>query len=306
MSTFSISSIVWGGKAVLLDPDAGKGQYFGCTDLSVEPFWAACKLQGGHFHTGIDVPLITGTPLYAARAGVVTAVGWGLLQIQVAPNLWDLYVHVDRSVVKLGQHVDAGQLIAYSGNKVPSGGVTFGPHLHFEVQTGRLNFPGTALDPVPVLTAGRFASTGGSITARTTARSQEESMSLWKDSEGRVFEKTREYGKEVKYLVEAPQVAAYVAAGVPICISPKATVNGVTDDWIDNSVKFGPAVAPVSGAIDLSSITSAISAATADLKTAIANIKVTGGGLTPEQDLHLATIEQVAARLTAAGKGLTG
>ncbi len=98
--------------------------------------------------------MAVGTPLYAARGGLVLHVGWGLLAVGVGPET-DWYVHIDATAqgVGIGGHVVTGQRIALSGNKVPSGGVTYGPHLHFEVQTGALNQPATSLDPMPILIA---------------------------------------------------------------------------------------------------------------------------------------------------------
>jgi len=151
-------SIVWPG-------DIQPSQAYGCTDLSVEPFWTACKLEGGHFHCGIDVPMNIGTPLKAARAGTVTVAEVGLLRINVDcgdHSEDDNYVHVSATMARVGDKVARGQVIAYSGNALPGGfGATTGPHLHFEVQLGHMNFPGTSKDPVPVVTAAFGAASGG-------------------------------------------------------------------------------------------------------------------------------------------------
>ena len=146
-----MNSPVWGFDAAVTQP-------FGCTDLTLEPFWALCLSK--HFHCGIDIALNTGTPLRAARSGVVSQVGYGFLAIQVGAET-DWYVHIDSAVVGQGTAVTTHQLIAYSGAKVPSGGSLTGPHLHFERQSGRLNFPATALDPEPIL-APTFGPGGGS------------------------------------------------------------------------------------------------------------------------------------------------
>jgi hypothetical protein len=123
-------------------------QTYGCTDLALEPLWASCP--GMHFHCGIDVGMRTGTPLFAARSGTVAEVDFGLLGITVGDQT-DWYVHIHSAAVTEGHAVARGDLIAHSGAKVPSGGSLTGPHLHFEVQTGRLNFPGTSIDPGPIL-----------------------------------------------------------------------------------------------------------------------------------------------------------
>ena len=152
----SLRSIVWDGDKRVTQP-------YGPTSLTVEPIYDL-PLGPVHWHCGIDIgDMPVGTPLRAARAGVVSRIGYGLLGIRVSTQT-DFYVHIDRATVQLGQAVVAGQLVAYSGNKVPQGGYITGPHLHFEVQVGALNVPATSKDPVPVLTAA-FSGSSGSLEA---------------------------------------------------------------------------------------------------------------------------------------------
>lgn len=136
-------SAVWPGDCPVTQP-------WGCTTLVLEPPDPACP--GGHFHPGIDIGMAVGTPLFAARGGRVTTISWGLLGITVGPEV-DWYVHIDgvRVGVGVGSNVQAGQLVAASGGKVPSGGSITGPHLHFETQRGGLNNPYTSVNPVPIL-----------------------------------------------------------------------------------------------------------------------------------------------------------
>jgi murein DD-endopeptidase MepM/ murein hydrolase activator NlpD len=109
----------------------------------------------------------TGTRLYAARAGKCSAVGYGYLALRATGSAEsDWYVHIDRSVVHEGQVVAKGALVAYSGNKVPGGGSSTGPHLHFERNTAWLNVP-PALDPMPLLNPA-FEAGGGTLTADMT------------------------------------------------------------------------------------------------------------------------------------------
>lgn len=94
----------------------------------------------------IDFNMPIGTPLYAARSGVV--VGTEDRYTKGAPELryenranYVMIKHADGTIgeyahlmhggvrVKVGQHVARGQLIGYSGNV----GYTTGPHLHFFV-----------------------------------------------------------------------------------------------------------------------------------------------------------------------------
>jgi murein DD-endopeptidase MepM/ murein hydrolase activator NlpD len=126
-------------------------QPWGPTTLTIEPWWPE---KNCHWHCGIDIGLVTGTPLKAARAGQVKIVSYGLLVIAVSAHEADCYVHIDRAVVSPGQWVKQYQLVAYSGAKIPAGGSLTGPHLHFEVQTGTLNIPATSLNPISVLVGG--------------------------------------------------------------------------------------------------------------------------------------------------------
>lgn len=59
----------------------------------------------------------------------------------------------------------------------------------------------------------------------------------------------------------------------------------------------------------LKAVEDGVAAALSDARAAIANIKITGGGLTPEQDAHLASIESAVSELEqqlAAGLNITG
>lgn len=85
-------------------------------------------------HSGIDISAPIGTPVRAAADGVVTKAmyhsGYGrYIQISHFGKISTAYAHLSRIVVRRGQHVKKGQIIAYSGR---SGSVT-GAHLHYEV-----------------------------------------------------------------------------------------------------------------------------------------------------------------------------
>lgn len=110
----------------------------------------------GGFHNGIDIGAPFFTPVHAAAAGVVTVVGRpyaavGDLAITVGivhgANLATVYVHLDDRrlpVVKVGDRVSAGQLIAYVGTT----GWSTGPHTHFmTVVNGRAVDPRGLLPP---------------------------------------------------------------------------------------------------------------------------------------------------------------
>lgn len=102
-------------------------------------------------HTGVDVGIPTGTPIYAMSDGEViiaeTMTGYGkVVAINHGSSISSLYAHNSKILVKIGQKVSKGQMIAKAG----STGYSTGPHLHFEV---RLN--GTPVNPLPYLIIGK-------------------------------------------------------------------------------------------------------------------------------------------------------
>ncbi|MEY9777599.1 murein DD-endopeptidase MepM/ murein hydrolase activator NlpD [Arthrobacter sp. MW3 TE3886] len=108
--------------------------------------------QGGYMHTGIDFGAACGTPVYAAAAGTVFSAGWandgGGNNVKISHgvvqgnSLTTIYYHNTSVAVSVGQHVNRGQLIAYSGTT----GNSTGCHSHFETW---LN--GRAVDPMNLL-----------------------------------------------------------------------------------------------------------------------------------------------------------
>jgi murein DD-endopeptidase MepM/ murein hydrolase activator NlpD len=86
-------------------------------------------------HPGIDFSLEIGSPVYATGDGVVKLVrqsfgGYGKqVEIDHGFGYVTKYAHLDMFVVKKGQKVKRGDLIAYSGNT----GKSTAPHLHYEV-----------------------------------------------------------------------------------------------------------------------------------------------------------------------------
>lgn len=91
----------------------------------------------GERHDGIDIAAPEGTPIVAANAGIVVYAGrqsgYGAIAIIKHPGgLVTLYAHASAILVKEGDRVEAGTLIARMGQS----GRTSGPHLHFEVREG--------------------------------------------------------------------------------------------------------------------------------------------------------------------------
>ena len=94
-----------------------------------------------HFHNGIDIPLIEGTPLYALSDGVVSNIVFisgycHSVIIKYNNGYKSLYGHCSPNyIVSIGQTVKAKQKVAYVGPKYLSNGklngFTTGQHLHF-------------------------------------------------------------------------------------------------------------------------------------------------------------------------------
>jgi murein DD-endopeptidase MepM/ murein hydrolase activator NlpD len=91
--------------------------------------------SGGEFHTGIDFSPPYGTNIYAAIGGRVIMSDYNgnygkCVRIDSGNGLIEIYAHCSQLLVKEGQVVKQGELIAKTG----STGRSTGPHLHFEVR----------------------------------------------------------------------------------------------------------------------------------------------------------------------------
>lgn len=104
--------------------------------------------QDGLHNDGINIIARQGTPVKASEAGVVVYAsnalqGYGNLLLVKHSGGWiTAYAHNERLLVRQGDQVSKGQVIARVGN---TGGVSE-PQLHFEIRKGR-----QALDPLRYL-----------------------------------------------------------------------------------------------------------------------------------------------------------
>jgi len=113
----------------------------------------------GRMHKGLDLAAKTGTPVYAVESGVVTRSkylrGYGnLVEIKHSKMYKTRYGHNSKRLVKVGQKVRKGQVIALVG----STGRSTGPHVHFEIRQN-----GTAINPVRYLGAMRHFSLSDNV-----------------------------------------------------------------------------------------------------------------------------------------------
>lgn len=97
----------------------------------------------GALHTGVDLAIATGTPVYAADGGTVKRAGYfgsygNCVDIDHGNGVVTRYAHNSSLIVSAGDKVYQGQEIS----RVGSTGNSTGPHLHFEIIIN-----GTAINP---------------------------------------------------------------------------------------------------------------------------------------------------------------
>lgn len=95
------------------------------------------------FHEGMDFTAPVGTDIFATGNGIVTYAGWRqgygeTIEIDHGFNYATRYAHCSKLMVRVGQKVKRGDVIALVGNT----GKSTGPHLHYEV-----HYLGRPIDP---------------------------------------------------------------------------------------------------------------------------------------------------------------
>ena len=113
--------------------------------MRMDPF-----LRGPAIHTGIDLRGDTGEPAHVTASGTVTTASWqggygNMVEVDHHNGVSTRYGHLSKILVKVGQHVNMGDIIGLIG----STGRSTGPHLHYET---RIN--DSAVDPQKFLRAG--------------------------------------------------------------------------------------------------------------------------------------------------------
>lgn len=86
------------------------------------------------FHSGVDIPAPSGTPIVAAKSGTVILSrlmsGYGNVVMIDHGDTVTVYAHCSALNKSVGDSVSAGDVVAFVG----STGLSTGPHLHFEVR----------------------------------------------------------------------------------------------------------------------------------------------------------------------------
>lgn len=130
--------------------------------------------RGGRKHTGVDIKTHAGDEILAAFDGTVTMsqnyAGYGkCIRIRHANGLETLYSHNSKNLVKVGDRVKAGQVIALVGQT----GRATTAHLHFETR-----IDGQPFDPAKIfdhlnhsirLEAVTFTKSGSRLTIKSDA-----------------------------------------------------------------------------------------------------------------------------------------
>jgi len=100
--------------------------------------------ESGEFHPGVDIANQPDTLIFATANGTVRFSGWSsgygqLVVIDHGYGIATAYGHTSKTLVKAGDRVSRGQVIAYMG----STGRATGAHLHYEIRRN-----GQAVDPM--------------------------------------------------------------------------------------------------------------------------------------------------------------
>jgi murein DD-endopeptidase MepM/ murein hydrolase activator NlpD len=108
-------------------------------------------VPGEGAHGGLDIAIPVGSYVRSTGSGVIDETGedreYGrFVRIKHADGIQSLYAHNSWTFVAAGDSVDAGEVIALSGNT----GRSTAPHLHLEIEQN-----GVAVDPLPFV-AGRL------------------------------------------------------------------------------------------------------------------------------------------------------
>lgn len=116
-----------GGSGAMIWPCSGS--------ISCEYGYRNCPYHGYELHSGIDIAVATGTDIRAAASGTVKQAYFNssygnMILLDNGNGINTLYAHNSRLIVKAGDKVKKGQVIAKSGNS----GNSTGPHCHFEVR----------------------------------------------------------------------------------------------------------------------------------------------------------------------------
>jgi murein DD-endopeptidase MepM/ murein hydrolase activator NlpD len=132
------------------------------------PYKKLGKMWSKGYHTGVDYAVPVGTDVLAVADGVIDPATWGASYgtqlVQKLDGGYFIYAHLSKALVKPGQKVTEGQVIAKSGNT----GNSSGPHLHAELRNGPRWSTSKDLDP-SALIGTKKASVAKKVAAKVVA-----------------------------------------------------------------------------------------------------------------------------------------
>jgi murein DD-endopeptidase MepM/ murein hydrolase activator NlpD len=140
-------------------------------------------LYGPQGHRGTDFKVGAGTPVPVIANGVIdevlhsVALGNVIVvkhYLDEARAVFSGYCHLEQTLVRAGQTVTRGNLIAKSGN---TGTATTGPHLHLTMSHEEMGVEwGDVFDPIEFITTHKPAATPTVFTPRTTKAQRGEGL----------------------------------------------------------------------------------------------------------------------------------
>lgn len=106
-------------------------------------------LHKRELHNGLDIAVAEGTDVIAVKSGTVTEVQTSatygkVLKYETKDGYAVMYAHLSEILVKKGEEIRQGQVVAESGNT----GLSTGPHLHYSLWKGE-----ELLDPLDFLSS---------------------------------------------------------------------------------------------------------------------------------------------------------
>jgi hypothetical protein len=140
------------------DYEVGGGYYYhpSLGQGTMTGVWGDARGGGTRKHEGQDIRMPMNTPLVAVTSGTIThyrnSSAGTVVYLKGDDGNKYSYFHLNSRVARNGQRVQAGQLIAYSGDS----GNSSAPHLHFEVWN-----KGRKVDPRPFLAQTKTPGQGG-------------------------------------------------------------------------------------------------------------------------------------------------
>ena len=94
-------------------------------------------LQKMEYHNGLDIAVAENTQAVAVKSGIVTEVRNSetlgkVLKYETDDGYTVMYAHLNDVLVKKGENVKQGQIVAMTGNT----GLSTGPHIHYSIWRG--------------------------------------------------------------------------------------------------------------------------------------------------------------------------